>query len=139
MLQNDGLLLMDVLHVMYRITMLFGEWGCMNLGWSAEHKESRQICISVQSPNTSRKEAFSLIFFFFGGAWGVARVGGRGMTQPGVTMALGNLPFPSYAVCFWASLEVAFGGRFCREAYGLPVDEEHSLPCVLEFLLAFLL
>lgn len=49
-------------------------------------------------------------------------------------MALGNLPFPSYAVCLWASLEVAFGGRFCREAYGLPVDEEHSLPCVLEFL-----
>lgn len=67
MLQNDGFLLMVVLHVMYRITMLFGEWRCMNLGWSAEHKENRQICISVQSPNTSRKEAFPLIFLFL---WG---------------------------------------------------------------------
>lgn len=126
LLLNDGLVLAVGLGRIYRITLLFGEHGCRDSGQSTEQEESRQISITVRSPNMNRKEPFPLKLAFLGdeftwGSW-----------HAGVTEVKATYHFlPTlFAVGIFRGHRDGFavGGRFCRAACGLLVGEEHILP-----------
>lgn len=120
----------------YRITLIFGEHGCRDSGWST----GGQISISVQSPHMDGKEHFPLnLVFWEDGRSSCGVHWHKGVTEVKVTCHF-SITLLAVGISRGHGDGFAFGGVFCKGAlWALHRSGAHSsCICQMDFL-AFLL